>query len=434
MSNKKGSHDPNKKMKRLVNLQKWFKDSDVIEYEYSYENKKEIGSGGFGTVYSAERDGKMFALKSFKNNDMNNEVTKEFIKELKLLHAISSHPNINLFYGITRDPETNKLMLVLQFANGGNLRQYLERKWQDGIFGISLNEVIRISKQITNGLGHLHKNNIIHCDLHPKNILINDDKILIADFGLSRKIGDTYTSSTSITKGMPAYLDPHCCFQAGKKPDEKSDIYSLGVIFWELTSGIPPFANAISGLVIIVQAFHGYRETTIPSTPTEYAKLYKKCWNIEPKERPTICKILENLNAISKKETITLITNRNRELTPELETTISKQSQIYKNMLNDDLSKIFLKPAWFKRSSNPSPKPSVDSLPKASSAPSPHSSPKNTRTKSIKDFFLRQKLDDADELKSQGQIYYMSGNYKESLEYLNNSLNINPNDADALRN
>ncbi|CAG8855841.1 36092_t:CDS:1, partial [Gigaspora margarita] len=94
------------------------------------------------------------------------------------------------------------------------------------------------------------------------------------------------------------------------------------------------------------------------------------------------------------------------ELTPELETTISKQSQIYKNMLNDDLSKIFLKPAWFKRSSNPSPKPSVDSLPKASSASSPHSSPKNTRTKSIKDFFLRQKLDDADELKSQGQIYY----------------------------
>ncbi|RIB25804.1 kinase-like domain-containing protein [Gigaspora rosea] len=218
MSNKKVSHDPNKKMKRLMTLQIWFKDSDVIEHEYSFENKKEIGSGGYGTVYSAERDGEMFALKCFKNNDMNNEATKEFIKELKQLHALSSHPNINLFHGITRDPETNTFMLVLQFANRGNLRQYLKKKWQDGIFGISFNVVIQISKQITNGLGHLHKHNIIHCDLHSKNILINDDIFLIADFGLSRKIGETYSSSNSITKGMPAYLDPHCCCQPGKKP------------------------------------------------------------------------------------------------------------------------------------------------------------------------------------------------------------------------
>ncbi|CAG8811786.1 43425_t:CDS:2 [Gigaspora margarita] len=282
MSSKKVSHDPNNKMKRLMNLQIWFKDNDVIEYEYFYENKKEIGSGGFGTVYSAERDGEIFALKSFKNNDVNNEATKEFIKE------------------------------------------------------------------------------------HSKNILINNNKFLIADFGLSRKIGDTYSSSNSITKGMPAYLDPHCCCQPGKKPDEKSDIYSLGVIFWELTSGIPPFANANHGITIIFQAFSGYREKTIPGTPTEYANIYKKCWNIEPKERPTICKILENLNAISKRETITFITNRNRELTPELDPKISNQSQFYKNMLNDDLSKIYLIPTWFRRSSNPSPKPSLDSLPKAS--------------------------------------------------------------------
>ncbi|RIB25801.1 kinase-like domain-containing protein, partial [Gigaspora rosea] len=94
---------------------------------------------------------------------------------------------------------------------------------------------------ITEGLGHLHKNGLIHCDLHSKNILRNDDKFLIADFGLSRKIDDTYNSSASMIKGVPAYLDPQCHCEPGKKPDEKSDIYSLGVIFWELTSGIPPF-------------------------------------------------------------------------------------------------------------------------------------------------------------------------------------------------
>ncbi|RIB26374.1 kinase-like domain-containing protein [Gigaspora rosea] len=83
-------------------------------------------------------------------------------------------------------------MLVLQFANGGNLRQYLHKKWHESTFKISLDEIIDFAMQITNGLEHLHNNNIIHCDLHYKNILMNDGELLIADFGLSKKIDDTY--------------------------------------------------------------------------------------------------------------------------------------------------------------------------------------------------------------------------------------------------
>ncbi|RIB25809.1 hypothetical protein C2G38_407680 [Gigaspora rosea] len=85
---------------------------------------------------------------------------------------------------------------------------------------------------------------------------------------------------------MPAYLDPHCYCQPGRNPDEKSDIYSLGVIFWELTSGIPPFSRAPNGFAILIQAFAGYREQAIPGTPTDYAKLYRKCWNAVPEDRP----------------------------------------------------------------------------------------------------------------------------------------------------
>ncbi|CAG8821294.1 5780_t:CDS:2, partial [Cetraspora pellucida] len=143
-------------MKRAISLQKWLdktlNDGDVSEIEYSYENRQEVGRGAFGVVYSALYDGKKFALKSFTDgvmnkettdginkeatDGMNKEATKGFIKEFKNLHAINSHPinshpNINKFYGITRDPETNKFMLVLQFANGGNLRQYLKKKWNN---------------------------------------------------------------------------------------------------------------------------------------------------------------------------------------------------------------------------------------------------------------------------------------------------------------
>ncbi|KAF0499947.1 kinase-like protein [Gigaspora margarita] len=304
-------------MNKSIDLQKWFektlKEDDIIKYDYSvYENVEEIGTGGFGIVYSANYDGKKFALKSLKCEEANKKASKEFIKELKQLRTITSHHNINRFYGITHDPVKNKFMLILEFANGGNLRQYLEKKWQNNTYEISLNEITQISKQITEGLGHLHKSGIIHCDLHSKNILINDDKFLIADFGLSRQIDDTYSCSS--LKGMPAYLDPHCYCQPGKNPDEKSDIYSLGVIFWELTSGVPPFLNANNRYAILTQAFAGYREQAIPGTPTDYANLYKKCWNAVPKKRPKLLKILEVLNSISKRESLQLIKNHNKEL------------------------------------------------------------------------------------------------------------------------
>ncbi|CAG8469645.1 10572_t:CDS:2, partial [Dentiscutata heterogama] len=270
---------------------KKLKDDDVIKFEFStYQNIQEIGKGGFGIVYSTYRDGKRYALKTFKNDDANKEVTKDFIKELKQLHAITFHPNINKFYGITRGITIMESTAIFR------------KKGLNHTFEISLNEIIQISKQITDGLDHLHKNNIIHCDLHSKNILINDDKFLIADFGLSRKIDDTYNSSASIIKGMPAYLDPYCHCEPGKKLDQKSDIYSLGVIFWELTSGIPPFASAFNGIITLVYALAGFREQVIPGTPIGYEKLYRKCWNTEPEERSTINKILEDLNSISKRE------------------------------------------------------------------------------------------------------------------------------------
>ncbi|CAG8691753.1 13258_t:CDS:2, partial [Cetraspora pellucida] len=272
---------------------KWFeqiKDS-IANYGFSaFENIKVIGKGAFGVVYSAEYNGKMFALKSLDNDNVNKEVSKEFIKELRQLYDISPHPNVNQFHGITHDSKTNKFMLVLQFANGEHLRQYLQNKWHEGTYMIKLNEILKFALQVTSG-----------------------------------KIDDSYFSSTSSLKGAPAYLDPYCYCQPGRRPDEKSDIYSLGVIFWELTSGVPPFANANNTLAILCQTSGGYREQTIPGTPKEYAKIYKKCWNAEPKERPTINKILENLNLMSKGKADRLIINRNKELIPK----IDKQPQSY---------------------------------------------------------------------------------------------------------
>ncbi|RIB07274.1 kinase-like domain-containing protein [Gigaspora rosea] len=138
---------------------------------------------------------------------------------------------------------TGVFMLILQYANGGNLREYLVKKQKDGIYKILWNEIIRIAIEITHGLKYLHNENIVHRDLHSMNILIHDGSALISDFGLSKKLRDSISTLSSGTKGMPAYIEPECLLQNVKKIklDKKTDFYSLGALFWELTSGIPPF-------------------------------------------------------------------------------------------------------------------------------------------------------------------------------------------------
>ncbi|CAG8623207.1 12614_t:CDS:2, partial [Gigaspora rosea] len=143
-------------------LEKEQNEGKIIYYHHSqFNNVKFIGKGGFGSISSADYNGKKVALKTLNTK----EATREFVNELKQLRANEDHPNINKLHGTTTDPKTGNLILVLQYANGGNLRQYLRSKWHEGTFKISLREIIKIAKQVTLGLMHLHKNNIIHCDL-----------------------------------------------------------------------------------------------------------------------------------------------------------------------------------------------------------------------------------------------------------------------------
>ncbi|RIB00159.1 kinase-like domain-containing protein, partial [Gigaspora rosea] len=174
-------------------------------------------------------------------------------------------------------------MLVLQYANGGNLREYLSRKQIAGIYRISWKELIQTAIEITEGLIYLHDKGIVHRDLHSKNILINDGKALISDFGLSKRLDDTSNSGMAV---MAAYTDPHCLINRKKSDrDQKSDIYSLGVLLWELTSGIPPF-HKFTLMALFHEVLKNNREKIIDGTPSGYSDLYSKCWSFNPNERP----------------------------------------------------------------------------------------------------------------------------------------------------
>ena len=110
---------------------------------------------------------------------------------------------------------------------------------------------------------------------------------MIADFGLSKHLADIDINSNSAVLGMPAYIDPQCYINNKYKRNEKSDIYSLGILLWEISSGKPPFSE-IPSYNVNLEIVKGRRESPVSNTPLEYQQLYENCWKEEPNQRPDI--------------------------------------------------------------------------------------------------------------------------------------------------
>lgn len=186
---------------------------------------------------------------------------------------------------------------MLEYADLGNLRYYLNEN--------SLNwmQKIDIARQITCGLYFLHKNEILHCDLHTKNVVIqkNGDGVraIITDFGLSKVLTRNSRSDQQI-EGCVGFVDPKLLDDKEGTPDYKSDIYSLGVILWEITSdGRPPFNEHISkaGLIrVSINIINGMREEPIEGTTISYVELYTNCWNGNHDSRPEIEQVYKSIH------------------------------------------------------------------------------------------------------------------------------------------
>jgi serine/threonine protein kinase len=210
-----------------------------------YKLLEEIGQGGFGVVYMAEQVEpvrRMVAFKIIKAGMDTREVIARFEAERQAL-ALMDHPNIArvLDAGST---DTGRPYFVMELVRGIPITEYCDAE------NLSSRERLRLFVKVCHAVQHAHQKGVIHRDIKPGNVLVtmHDDEAVpkVIDFGVAKAIGQKLTEKTLFTGfnnmiGTPAYMSPEQAQLSGIDVDTRSDIYSLGVLLYELLTGAPPF-------------------------------------------------------------------------------------------------------------------------------------------------------------------------------------------------
>jgi serine/threonine-protein kinase len=200
--------------------------------------ERELGCGAMGTVYRATyRDtGQRVALKFIAIGLLGNETAiKRFERESNILKQLR-HPNIVRLIAHGRYQKTP--FIVMEYVEGEPLDRALARR---GTF--PWNEVVDLGRQLCDALGHAHEKGIIHRDLKPSNLMIlKDGTIKLTDFGIAKDMDVTALTGANNTVGTAAYMSPEQC-KGERNLSAKSDLYSMGVMFYELLTGRKPFVK-----------------------------------------------------------------------------------------------------------------------------------------------------------------------------------------------
>ena len=204
-----------------------------------YEIIGELGQGAMGIVYKAKDPliDRTLAIKTISLNlamDEKDEYEQRFYQEAKAAGRLS-HPNIVTVYDVGKSGDV--AYIAMEFLEGRELRDVLNEGKR-----MPITQVIDIVRQVALGLAYAHEYGIVHRDVKPSNIMVvRDGHIKITDFGIARMASSTVQTQAGVVLGSPKYMSPEQVL--GKAIDQRSDIFSLGVMLYEMLAGQPPFAG-----------------------------------------------------------------------------------------------------------------------------------------------------------------------------------------------
>ncbi|KAH7544629.1 hypothetical protein FEM48_Zijuj01G0005900 [Ziziphus jujuba var. spinosa] len=263
------------------------------------EEIRELGSGTYGSVYHGKWKGSDVAIKRIKAScfagrpSERERLIADFWKEALILSSLH-HPNVVSFYGIVRDGPDGSLATVTEFMINGSLKQFLQKKDRT----IDRRKRLIIAMDAAIGMEYLHGKNIVHFDLKCENLLVNmrDPQrpvCKIGDLGLSKVKQHTLVSGG--VRGTLPWMAPELLSGKSNMVTEKIDVYSFGIVMWELLTGDEPYADMhcasiIGGIV---------NNTLRPQIPTwcdpEWKSLMESCWASDPATRPSFSEISQKL-------------------------------------------------------------------------------------------------------------------------------------------
>lgn len=267
------------------------------------EELRELGSGTFGTVYHGKWRGTDVAIKRIKKScfagrsSEQERLTIEFWREADILSKLH-HPNVMAFYGVVQDGPDGTLATVTEFMVDGSLRHVLLRKDRH----LDHRKRLIIAMDAAFGMEYLHSKNIVHFDLKCDNLLVNmkDSSrpiCKVGDFGLSKIKRNTLVSGG--VRGTLPWMAPELLNGGSNKVSEKVDVFSFGIVLWEILTREEPYANMHYGQIIGGIVNNTLRPTIPSDCDPEWRRLMEQCWAPDPGVRPSFTEITNQLRVMS---------------------------------------------------------------------------------------------------------------------------------------